>query len=70
MIKIFLAFVVFSALAIFVLMKGGDIDMGGEKHGIEEHPPAKTEPAAAPAPSAAPAASGAQPPAEAPAKQP
>ena len=53
MIKIFLGFIVFSALAIFILMKGGDIDMSGEKHGIEEHPPAKTEPA--PAPAAAPA---------------
>lgn len=37
--KIFVAFLAFAALAIFVLMKsGGDIDMGGEKHGIEvEH---------------------------------
>ncbi|MBP7131800.1 MAG: hypothetical protein KBA70_03460 [Aquabacterium sp.] len=37
--KILVAFVAFAALAIFVLMKsGGDIDMGGEKHGIEvEH---------------------------------
>lgn len=37
--KILLAFFAFAALAIFVLMKsGGDIDMGGEKHGIEvEH---------------------------------
>ena len=58
MIKIIIGFILFSALAIFILMKGGDIDMGGEKHGIEEHPPAKTEaPAAAPAaPAAAPAA--------------
>ena len=37
--KILVAFVAFAALAIFVLMKsGGDIDMGGEKHGIDtEH---------------------------------
>ncbi len=56
MIKIFLGFIAFSALAIFILMKGGEIDMSGEKHGIEEHPPAKTEPAAAaPVPTAAPA---------------
>jgi hypothetical protein len=58
MIKIFLGFIVFSALAIFILMQGGEIDMSGEKHGIEEHPPAKTEPVAAtpaPAPAAAPA---------------
>jgi hypothetical protein len=53
MIKIIIGFVIFSALAIFILMKGGDIDMSGEKHGIEEHPPAKTE---APAPASAPAA--------------
>jgi hypothetical protein len=34
--KIAVAFAVFAALAIFVLMKsGGDIDMTGEKHGIE-----------------------------------
>jgi hypothetical protein len=60
MIKIFLGFIVFSALAIFILMQGGDIDMGGEKHGIEEHPPAKTD-AAAPAPAPAPTAPAAAP---------
>ena len=51
--KILLGFALFAALAIFVLMKGGDIDMGGEKHGAE----ATTAPAAAPAstPAAAPA---------------
>jgi hypothetical protein len=43
--KILLGFAVFAALAIFVLMKGGDIDMGGEKHGAE----ATTAPAATPA---------------------
>ncbi len=36
MIKIFIGFVVFAALALFVIMKGGDsLDMGGEKHGAE-----------------------------------
>lgn len=45
--KIAVAFVAFAALALFVLSKGGDIDMGGEKHGIEAvHVP---EPAAVPA---------------------
>ena len=34
MIKIFLAFVVFAALALYMLMQGGDIDMSGEKHGL------------------------------------
>jgi hypothetical protein len=47
--KILLGFVVFAALAIFVLMKGGDIDMGGEKHGADAmHAPAAAS-AAAPA---------------------
>ena len=34
--KIIVAFVLFAALALFVIMKGGDsLDMGGEKHGTE-----------------------------------
>lgn len=40
--KILVAFVVFAGAAMFVLTKsGGDIDMGGEKHGIEtsDHAP-------------------------------
>lgn len=62
--KIVVAFVAFAALAMFVLMKsGGDIDMSGEKHGIdaghteEAHgsEPAQVAPAAA----ASEAASGA-----------
>lgn len=45
--KIALGFVAFAGLALFVLSKGGDIDMGGEKHGAEAtHAEA---PAAAPA---------------------
>jgi hypothetical protein len=52
--KIAAAFIVFAGLALYILSKGGDIDMSGEKHGVE---PAHTEaPAAAPAaPAAAPA---------------
>jgi len=47
--KIAVAFVAFAALALFVLSKGGDIDMGGEKHGVEAvHAPEPT-----PAPAAA-----------------
>jgi len=63
--KIILAFVAFMALGLFVLMKsGGNIDMGGEKHGVETHSPAASAPAepapAASAPAAAaPAASAA-----------
>jgi hypothetical protein len=55
MIKIFIAFVVFAALAMFMLMKGGDIDMSGEKHGSEatHSEPAKPEAPAAPAAGAA-----------------
>lgn len=38
--KIAVGFIVFAGLAVFVLSKGGDIDMSGEKHGIEtEHAP-------------------------------
>lgn len=53
--KIALAFVVFAIVVVFVLMKSGaDIDMSGEKHGIDHAPaPASAAPAAAPAASAA-----------------
>ena len=53
MLKIFIGFVIFAALAIFVIMKGGDsLDMGGEKHGADAvHAPAE----AASAPASAPA---------------
>jgi hypothetical protein len=57
--KIALAFVAFAALALFILSKGGDIDMGGEKHGAEaihsEPAPAAAPAPAAPAPVAVPA---------------
>jgi hypothetical protein len=33
--KIAVGFAIFAALAIWMLMQGGDIDMGGEKHGAE-----------------------------------
>lgn len=50
--KIIVAFIAFAALALFVIMKGGDsLDMSGEKHGAEAvHAPAAP---AAPAPEAA-----------------
>lgn len=35
--KIAVGFVLFAALALFVLSRGGDIDMGGEKHGDTSH---------------------------------
>jgi hypothetical protein len=59
--KLILGFIVFAALALFVLSKGGDIDMSGEKHGIDAHPPeAASAPAAAPAPAPTGGASAAQ----------
>ena len=55
--KIALGFVVFAALALFVIMKGGDnLDMGGEKHGADAvHAPEPAKPAEAAASAAAPA---------------
>jgi hypothetical protein len=48
--KIVVGFIVFAGLALFILSKGGDIDMGGEKHGAEAtHAPATATPASAPA---------------------
>lgn len=32
--KLAVGFIVFAALALYLLMKGGDIDMSGEKHGL------------------------------------
>jgi hypothetical protein len=54
--KIAVGFVVFAALALYVIGKGGDsLDMSGEKHGADavHSEPAKAD---APAPAAAPAA--------------
>jgi hypothetical protein len=38
--KYVVGFVAFSALVIWVLSKGGDIDMSGEKHGVDVAPAA------------------------------
>jgi len=58
--KIILGFVAFAAIAMYVLAKaGGDIDLGGEKHGVETTHTEPAKPAAAdaaPATAAAPAA--------------
>jgi hypothetical protein len=32
--KLIVGFVLFAALALFLLMKGGEIDMGGERHDV------------------------------------
>ena len=54
--KLIVGFIVFAAIALFVIMKGGDkIDMSGEKHGTEttdSHAPAAGAASAAPAPAA------------------
>ncbi|HJV70709.1 hypothetical protein [Ideonella sp.] len=38
--KLILAFALFAAIALYLLSKGGDVDISGEKHGIETSPPA------------------------------
>jgi hypothetical protein len=52
MLKIFIGFIIFAALALFVIMKGGNsLDMGGEKHGDEAiHAPSEAASGAAAAP--------------------
>lgn len=52
--KIAVGFAVFAGLALFILSKGGDIDMGGEKHGADAlHAPEAAASAPASAASAA-----------------
>ena len=55
--KILVGFIIFAALSMFIIMKGGDkLDMGGEKHGadaVHAPEPAKDASAALPAASAA-----------------
>lgn len=64
--KIVVAFLVFAGLALFILSKGGDIDMSGEKHGADATHTAPAAAVSAPASAApAPAASGASAPASA-----
>jgi hypothetical protein len=55
MLKIFVGFVIFAALAMFVIFKGGNsLDMSGEKHGDEAvHEPAEAASGAASEDSAA-----------------
>lgn len=50
MVKIIIGFIVIAGAAFYLLSKaGGDIDMGGEKHGIETHEAAPKGDASAPA---------------------
>ena len=56
--KLILAFVLFAALALWVVSKGGNqLDMGGEKHGSEVHEAAPAASEAASMALSAPAAS-------------
>ena len=43
--KIAIGFVIFAGVALYMLSKGGDIDIGGEKHG---ETPTQTAPVATP----------------------
>lgn len=38
--KLILAFILFAAIAMYMLSKGGDLDLSGEKHGIDAPAPA------------------------------
>ena len=45
--KLIVGFIVFAAVALFVLKKGaGNIDMGGEQHGVEAAQPVEAAAAA------------------------
>jgi len=58
--KIVVAFVVFAGLALFILSKGGDIDMSGEKHGSEATHAPEAAPALPASAASAPASSAAK----------
>ena len=55
--KLIVGFIVFAALALYLMTKGEAVDMSGEKHGDMSHveAPAAPAPAAASAPVSAPA---------------
>ena len=56
-----MGFAVFAGFALFILSKGGDIDMGGEKHGAEAtHVPEAVASAPAAPAAAAPASAASQ----------
>jgi hypothetical protein len=45
--KLVAGFIVFAVAALYMISRGGDIDMGGEKHTVEAHGPAHDAPAPA-----------------------
>jgi len=49
--KIAVGFLIFAGIALYMLSKGGDVDMSGNEHGSStaEHAPAAVAPASAPA---------------------
>ena len=48
MLKLLIGFIVFAALALFILTRsGGDVDLGGEKHSVEAAPAASAAASAA-----------------------
>ncbi len=57
MIKVLIGFILFAAVAIFILTRSGaDVDLGGEKHGVDAShggTPAASAPAAPAAPASA-----------------
>lgn len=53
--KIIVGFAAFAGLALFILSKGGDIDLSGEKHGDMTHTESAAPAAPAASASAAPA---------------
>lgn len=59
--KIIVGFAVFAGLALFILSKGGDIDMSGEKHGDTTHTETAAPAAAAVSAPAAPASAASAP---------
>lgn len=54
--KLVVGFLVLAAVTMWLLSKGGDIDMSGEKHGVD----ASHAPAAASAPASAPSSAASQ----------
>jgi hypothetical protein len=46
--KIAVGFVAFAAIALFVISKSGNVDMGGEKHTVDHAEPAASAASAAP----------------------
>lgn len=45
--KLVVGFILFAALALYMLSRGGDIDLGGEKHGAYDPSTAATPDSAA-----------------------